>query len=116
MRKRYNIFIISRLYLRNYYKYIIENTDIVKEDEAYSLFIYSMKKLYDLDTVEYSNSIVKYGEECIEYLRNIPDTPKNKETLSFEDRVRLVSVCEGYAEATKILTRKVIKNGRLKED
>lgn len=115
MKKRYNLFIISRLYLKNYYKFIIDNTNIVKSSDAYLLFMYSVKKMYGLESIEFCDAISKYGEECIKYLEATPDTPKNKKRISFEDKIRVVSVCEGYAQATGILTRKYIKNSRMKE-
>ena len=115
MRKRYNIFIISRLYLKRYYNFLIKETKIRKSSDAYTLFIYSVKKLYGLESVEYCRAIDKYGDGCVKYLEATPDTPQNRKKLSFEDRVRIVSVCEGYAQATGILSYKYIKNGRLEE-
>lgn len=115
MKKKYNIFIISRLYLKNYYKYLVNDTNVRKSDDAYSLFMYSIKKLYELDVIEYNSAIEKYGKECIEVLRNTPDTPKGKDlkSISFEDRIRIVSICEGYAKALGLLTYEAIVNGRL---
>lgn len=115
MRKKYNMFIISRLYLKSFYKFLVEKTNIRSSKESYNLFMYSIKKLYDLETVEYSESINKYGKDCIKYLSNTSGTPNNKENISYEDRVRLVSVCEGYVQATGLLTYNTIKNGRIKE-
>lgn len=114
MRKKYNIFIVSRLYLKNYYKFLITETNIIKSDDAFSLFMYSMKKMYGLEAIEYSSYIDKYGDSCIEYLKNLPDTPKNKMRISYEDRVRIVSLCEGYAQLTGVLSNKVIANGRMR--
>lgn len=113
MGKRYNIFIISRLYVKRYYKFLIEETNIKKSDDALGLFMYSIKKVYGLDTVEYSKAIDRYGKKCIKYLQETPDTPKNKKNVPFEDKVRLVSVCEGYATMTDILSNKVIRNSRV---
>ena len=115
MRKRYNIFIISRLYLKRYYNFLIKETKIRKSSDAYTLFVYSVKRLHGLESVEYCNAIDRYGSQCIKYLEGTPDTPKNRKRLPFEDRVRIVSVCEGYAQATGILSYKYIMNGRLKE-
>ena len=113
MKKKYNIFIISRLYLKNYYRYLIVETNIRKSSDAYDLFIYCMKKIYGLDVIEYNSAIEKYGNECIEVLKSTEDTPKDVKDLSFEDRVRVVSVCEGYAKAIGLLTTEVIKNSRI---
>ncbi len=113
MKKKYNIFIISRLYLKNYYRYLIVETNIRKSSDAYDLFIYCMKKIYGLDVIEYNSAIEKYGDECIEVLKSTEDTPKDVKDLSFEDRVRVVSVCEGYAKAIGLLTTEVIKNSRI---
>ena len=115
MRKKYNIFIVSRLYLRDYYDFILKETNITKSSDAYSLFMYSVKKLYSLDCVEYCDVIDRYGDACVDRLKNTKGTPKVRSKISFEDRVRIVSVCEGYAQATNILTHKHIKNSRLKE-
>lgn len=113
MRKKYNLFIISRLYLKSYYEFLIKDTNITKSSEAYLLFMYSVKKMYGLETVEFCDAISKYGEKCVKHLEATPNTPKNKKRVSFEDRVRVVSVCEGYAQATQMLTRKYIMNGRV---
>lgn len=113
MRKKYDIFIISRVYLRGYYNYLIKNTDINSTKEAYSLFMYSMKKLFNLETFEYSTYICKYGDDCVDFLDKLPGTPTNKNNISYEDRVRVISICEGYAKAVGILTREVINNSRL---
>lgn len=115
MRKKYNIFLISRLYLKSYYNFILNRTNISKSSEAFSLFMYSIKSLYGLDTVEYCDAVSKYGDACIEYLKNVEGTPKVRDKMSFEDKVRLVNVCEGYALTIDVLTRKYIINGRLKE-
>lgn len=115
MKKKYNLFIVARLYLKGYYQFLIKNTNIRKSSDAYTLFMYSVKRLYELESVEYNDSVDKYGEECVKYLDKIPETPKNKKKVSFEDRVRIVSICEGYAKATNILTRKYITNSRIKE-
>lgn len=113
MKKKHNIFITSRLYLKNYYKYLISRTDIQKSDDAYDLFMYSMKKIYNLDAVEYSSAIEKYGEECIKALKETEGVPKVTNSVSFEDRVRLISVCEGYAKAIGLFTSEAIKNSRI---
>lgn len=113
MKKKYNIFIISRLYLKSFYNFLITETDIRSTKEAYSLFIYSVKKLYDLDTVEYSSAINEYGSACVEYLNNTPNTPVNKKKVPYEDKVRIVSVCEGYAQVTGLLTYRAINDGRV---
>ena len=117
MDKTYNIFIISRLYLKNYYKFLVTKTDITDSDEAFSLFMYGMKKLYNLDTMEFSDSISKYGDKCVDILRKTKNTPKKKniQELSFEDRVRVVSVSEGYAKVIGLLTSEAIANSRMKE-
>jgi len=115
MRKRYNIFIISRLYLLDYYKFVVKETNITKSSDALQLFMYSMKKLYDLDTVEYCEAICKYGDECVERLSKTEGTPTVRSHMSYEDKVKLVSVCEGYACATNLLSHKNIVNNRLKE-
>lgn len=115
MIKKYNIFVISRLYLRNYYRFVVDNTNIQKSSDALILFKYSIKKLYKLDTIEYSSVIDRYGEECIAFLKDTPDTPQVISKMSYEDRVRIVNVCEGYAVATNILTHRSIVNNRLKE-
>lgn len=114
MKKKYNIFIISRLYLKSYYKFLITETNITRTDDAYSLFMYSMKKLYGLEAIEYSSYIEKYGDKCISFLKNLPDTPKNKVRVSYEDRVRIINLCEGYAQLTGVLSAKVIANGRMR--
>lgn len=118
MSKTYNIFIIARLYLKNYYKFLITNTDITDSEEAISLFMYGMKKIYGLDTVEFNASIGKYGAECIKALTKTKNTPKKKDIkdISFEDRVRIVSVGEGYAKVIGLLTTEAIKNSRIRED
>lgn len=116
MRKKYNIFIISRLYLKSYYKFLITNTNIKKTEDAYSLFMYSMKKLYGLETYEYSSCIERYGDECIKFLNSTLDTPKVKNKIPYEDKVKIVSVCEGYAKAVGILTKEVIYNSRINEE
>ena len=115
MKKKYNIFIISRLYLKKYHKFLINNTDIESTEDAYSLFIYSMKKIYGLDTIEFSSCIMKYGEDCIKFIRETKDAPDAKDLncMSFEDKVRVVSVCEGYAQAIGILSEEFISNSRV---
>lgn len=116
MKAKYDIFIISRLYLKNYYRYLITDTVIKKSSDAYDLFMYSMKKLYNLEAVEYSSFIEKYGKECIEILSKTPNTPIDLKGISFEDSVRVMSVCEGYAKAIGLLTSEAINNSRIKED
>ena len=115
MNKTYNIFIISRLYLKSYYKFLITKTNITNFKDAYTLFMYGMKKLYNLDTLEFNPCISEFGDECIEVLRKTKDTPKKKaiKELSFEDRVRIVSVSEGYAKVIGLLTDESIRNSRI---
>lgn len=113
--KRYNIFVISRLYLKRYYSFLIKKTKVDKTSDAYTLFLYSIKKLHGLEPVEYSETIDRYGNECVKYLNSTPNTPKNKSKLSYEDRVKITSVCEGYAQITGILTHRYIKNSRVEE-
>ena len=116
MNKRYNIFIISRLYLKRYYKFLVNETTVRKSDDAQKLFLYSMKKIYGLDTTEFGDVISKYSDKCIEYLKDTPNTPKDKSRVSFEDRVRIVSVCEGYIYASGLLTYKSIQGGRIRKE
>lgn len=113
MVKKYNLFILARLYLKSYYRFLVKETNIKKSSEAHTLFIHSMKRVYRLESVEFCPAVDYYADKCIEYLNNLPDTPKNKNNISFEDRVRLVSICEGYAKLTSDLTHKCISNSRV---
>lgn len=116
MIKKHNIFMISRLYVRNFYKFVIENTNITDTEEAYGLFMYCMKKLYNLDTIEFNNSIEYYSERCIEYLGSLPNTPINKDRIPYEDRVRTISICGAYIVATDILSNNFLVTGRLENE
>ena len=115
MRKKYNVFIIARLYLKRYYDFVVKHTSITKSADAYKLYLYSMKKLYGLETTEYCKCIETYGERCVQYLAETPDTPKVRKRIPYEDKVRLISICEGYAQITGMLTYRYIKNGRLED-
>lgn len=112
MKKRYNIYIVSRLYLKNYYRFLLNETNVRKSSDAYDLFMYSIKKIHGLESVEYCGAISKYGNACIKALENTENTPKNKKNLPYEDKIRVVSLCEGYAQVTGLLSQKAILNGR----
>lgn len=114
MGKKYNIFLVARLYLKNYYRFIVTKTKINKSDDAFTLFMYGMKKLYGIDTFEFGDVIKVYGESCIKTLKETEGVPYKKlKNASFEDRVKLVSVSEGYAKAIGLLTAEVIENSRV---
>ena len=115
IQEKYNVFLLSRLYLKDYYKFVVNETNVSKSSDILLLFMYSMKKLYNLETVEYCSAIGEYGDECVKYLESVPNTPKDRDSLSFEDKVKLVSVCEGYAHAMNILSKKCMISNRLKE-
>lgn len=110
--KRYNIFVIARLYFRRYFEFLIKNTNINKQGDAINLFIYSLKRLYGVDAVEYSEAIAKYGDSCIKYLGSTPKTPKVPLRVMFEDKIRIISICEGYAKISGLLSARSIKCGR----
>lgn len=110
MYRKHDIFRLSRLYLKSYYKFLVSYTDIVSGDEAYSLFMYSIKKLLGLEAIEYNDSIDRYGDKCVEYLGGIEGTPSND--IDYFDKLNIVNVCEGYAKATGMLSSISIMNGR----
>ena len=115
MPKKYNIYIVARLYTKSFYKFLITETNVRSTNEANLLFVYSLKKMYGLDTIEYCSAINKYGGSCIECLSNVKGTPKNKEKVPYEDKVKLVSVCEVFVNVTGLLSYKAISGRRAKE-
>lgn len=113
--RKYNIFEVSSRYCRSYYKFLTRNTKVRSSREAKELFLYGMKKICNLDNSEWNKSIDRYGEDCINYLRGMEIIPRIEE-LSFEDRVKVVSVCEMYMDVTGLISYLRIQNGRYTED
>lgn len=93
---KYNYNSLARTYVRGFYKFILERTNISKKEDAYILFRYSLKKVYGIEASEINGAVLQYGDKCIEYLSNLPDTPRNVSKISFEERVHLFDYCETY--------------------
>lgn len=110
---KYNYNELARTYVKGFYKFLIQCTNIWDKEEAYILFRYSMHKLYDLEVNEISGSVLIYGDTCVEYLKNLKRTPKDISKISWEDRVHLFNYCETYLVTINILfwnSREVVKN------
>lgn len=93
---KYNYNSLARTYVRGFYKFIVEYTNIWDREEAYILFRYSLKKVYGMEASEINEAVLQYGDQCINYLKDLPDTPKNINKISFEERVHLFDYCETY--------------------
>lgn len=109
---KYDILQVARKYVKSLFEFIIKKTNIMDCDEAMSLLLYCVKKIYLLDPIELSESTFTYGNECISYLNRLEEVPKNPVRVNYEDRVKLVYLCELYAEVSGIFASDTIEEGR----
>lgn len=100
---KYNYNDLARTYVRGFYKFILEYTDIKNRTEAYLLFRYSLKKIFNIEVSEINEAVLKYGDRCVSYLKSLKGTPKSVENISFEDRVHLFDYCEIYLVTINML-------------
>lgn len=68
----------------------------INETNAFELFLYSMKSLYNLEVSEYNLEIRKYGERCIKCLGKVKGIPKELRTATLEERMNLIKCCKVY--------------------
>lgn len=91
----YNISSISKRYIVAFYKFLGEKgISLSWKVGLYELLSYSLSKIYDLDTAEYNDLIVKYGDECVSYLSKITGVPKYPLKIGLCGRVWLVYYCK----------------------
>lgn len=91
----YNIDSVSRKYVIAFYKFLGEKgISLACKVGLYELLSYSLNKIYDLDTAEYNDLIVKYGTECVSYLSKISGVPKSPLKIGLCSRVWLVCYCK----------------------
>ena len=57
MRKKYNIFIISRLYVKNFYRFLVEETEIKTVKSGKRLFMWGIRKIYGMEATDWSRTI-----------------------------------------------------------
>lgn len=103
---RYNYNELARNYVRGFYKFLLWETDIKRNEDAYLLFRYSIKKICGMEVSEINESILKYGDKCINYLKGLKGVPKHMEKIGFEDRVHLFDYCETYLVSIHLLALK----------
>lgn len=87
---------LARQYVLGYNKFLEKYPCINDLSESYNLFMYSMKKVYNLEAVEYNDYIRNYGNDCIDYLSKLPNTPKRKDSIGLLDRCALMDLCSFY--------------------
>lgn len=109
----YNVHVLARTYVKGFYKFITEHTTIKSSQEAYNLLMYAVKKLYGLESIEYSTSIEKYGSSCIKYLSKLKGTVKKPKNVDRDMASSIVDLCGAYAVTMDLLIAKHISNGRI---
>lgn len=107
---RYSIFSVARTYCEEFRK-VTSRMHLVDNDNGFTLFIYVMKKIYRLETNEYSKDIQRYADPCIQRLSNVDGVPKKPAKMSFEDRSKVVGACQGVYASLLLVERGIIGVG-----
>lgn len=101
---------MARKYVRAYYKFVGGRTNITSSVEAKELMLYSLKQLFNVSSVEYNKAIVRYGDDCVAYLK---ERKICEGCIGYEESIQLINICEGYADAIGILRHKSLVGSRL---
>lgn len=99
---KYDLRDIALIYAKGFNEFL-NSVKVLSKDEAYLLFSYSIKKLYDLETSEYNDVIGMYGERCVDFLSQLDGVPKRKDKLSFKDRCAVIDFSRGYWVASDVI-------------
>lgn len=91
--RRYNIQEVAKKVVHAFIRFKIDNKLVISEEDAFNLLSYSVKSLYNMDCIEYSDTICEYGYDCIKTLKKINSIPKK---LNLEDTVHLLDLVRGY--------------------
>ena len=89
---RYSVFSVARAYCVAFSDFSA-GCRFSGGDYGFSLFMYSVKSLYGVETNEFSIDVKRYGYKCIQALKKVKGVPKKPETMSFEDRIAVVNMC-----------------------
>ena len=92
----YNMHVLARVYSKEFCRFLKRHKMKINETNAFELFVYSMKRLYDLETTEYNLEIRKYGERCINHLSKVKGIPKELRNATLEERINLIKCCKVY--------------------
>ena len=92
----YNIHVLARVYSKEFCKFLKRYKLKINENNAFELFVYSMKKLYNLEATEYNLEIRKYSEKCIIYLSKVKGIPADLRKSTLEERIDLIRCCKVY--------------------
>lgn len=92
----YNIHVLARVYSKEFCKFLNKYKIKTDETNAFELFSYSMKKIYDIETTEYNLEIRKYGEKCIKFLSKVKGIPLDLRKAPLEERINLIKCCRVY--------------------
>ena len=103
MKKEYNIFSLAREYVKIYFKFLIEETDISSKEKADKLFAYSISQFWlgRGDGKGLSSQEKDWARQIIKRFKEIPDAPKAPYRFSTMDRKNMVKIAVGYLEISK---------------
>lgn len=113
MGKKWDINMLARTYVKGYYDFVVKYTNILSQERAYMLFEYAIKSLYGLEICNSNKDIIRFGDDCINYLSKLKNTPTKCDEIKFEDRVHLVDYCSMYFLAVGLISRRSIQNARI---
>lgn len=102
---KYNILKVARKYTECF-KNFINYVKIVNKDEEYSLLSFSMKIIYGIETCEFTESIIRYGKQCVESLKSVVDVPKRVGSMSLCDRIAVVNATTAMWVASDLVSEK----------
>lgn len=100
----YNLKKVVSIYVKRYYEYL-KKVNLLNEcsEALYDLFSYTIKNIYALPACESNYFIDQYGEDCINYLKKSKGVPKRVKRLSVNDRLSIVTMCNSYFVAVKVV-------------
>lgn len=84
---------LASQYVSFYIRWLQSNGINLIAEECYYLLDYSISMIYDVPCSWYTESIVLFGNNCINFLVNNIATVH---ALNYEARVSLVSLCHSY--------------------
>lgn len=111
MKVIYNIKKVSTSYVRGFYDFINKKGFVIGDnlEGLLGLLSYSLKKIYDLPSIDGNYYTCYHGEECVDYLKNIRGVPKNPKSVKMSDRFDIYNMSRSYFLAVYLYKEEMVR-------
>lgn len=113
----YNLRSVSKRCVVEFCKFCyLHGISLQSHIKLYELLSYSLNRTLELDTSEYNELIMEYGDDCVECLRKVHGVSKHPLKMGLCDRVWLSYYCKAsYLALFKIVGMEECVNARNRE-